>query len=297
MFQRQKTGSVICPSCGKLVGVNDEKCYSCGRSRPGMWGFSKSFQGFGGDFGFVSLLLWSLGLVYLASVLVDTSAMFQGGLFGILSPTAQSLGLFGASGAAPVFGQGRWWTLLSAGWLHGGLLHIGFNVYALRFLGPLTAKLYGSGRFMIIFTVASVCGFTLSTLVGFVAPLLASGPAGGLFALFFNLVSPGGVSLTLGASAGLCGLVGALLYYGRRGGSSQLRTQAKGWVVSIVIFGILLPGIDNWAHLGGFIGGYLVSRQLDPLKPERTDHLIAAVVCLVLAALSIVVSVLHGLPR
>ena len=101
--------------------------------------------------------------------------------------------------------------------------------------------------------------------------------------------------MTLGASAGLCGLVGALFYYGRRGGSSQLRTQAKGWVISILIFGILLPGIDNWAHLGGFLGGYLMSRLLDPLKPERTDHTIAAIICLALAAVSILVSVLVGI--
>jgi len=259
-----------------------------------MWGFSKSFQGLAGDLGFVNILLWSLGVVYVLSVLLDTSAMFQGGLFGILSPTTESLRLFGASGAAPVFGQGHWWTLLSAGWLHGGLLHIGFNVYALRFLGPLTAHLYGASRFVIIFTVSSVCGFILSTLVGFMVPLVIQGPAGGLLVIFFNLVGPGGVSLTLGASAGLCGLVGALFYYGRRGGSSQLRTQAKGWVISILIFGILLPGIDNWAHFGGFLGGYLMSRFLDPLKPERTDHTIAAIVCFALAAVSILVSVLVG---
>lgn len=68
--------------------------------------------------------------------------------------------LFGASGAIPIFGFGRWWTPLSAGWLHGGLLHIAFNLMTLRNLAPAVAEeSYGPGRLMILYNVASIGGF------------------------------------------------------------------------------------------------------------------------------------------
>ena len=57
-----------------------------------------------------------------------------------------------------------------------------------------------------------------------------------------------------------------------------------------------MPGVDNYAHLGGFAGGYVTARWLDPLTPERVDHLIAALVCLVLTAAALIASVVFGLP-
>jgi hypothetical protein len=67
------------------------------------------------------------------------------------------------------------------------------------------------------------------------------------------------------------------------------------YIWMLVIMGFLFPVIDNFAHAGGFAGGYLMARFLDPLKTERIDHLAIAVGCLALSVLSIVVSVLHGL--
>ena len=58
------------------------------------------------------------------------------------------------------------------------------------------------------------------------------------------------------------------MYYSRRGGSSLVRSAVMGYVMSAVMFGILMPGIDNYAHAGGFGGGYLTGRLLDPLKPS-----------------------------
>jgi rhomboid protease GluP len=109
---------------------------------------------------------------------------------------------------------------------------------------------------------------------------------------FFRL---SGGQFTVGASAAIFGLLGALVYYGRRGGSSHLGSQALSYAIILGLFGFIMPGIDNYAHAGGFAGGYLASRWLDPLKAERVDHLVAAVVCLGLALLSIVGSVVHGL--
>jgi rhomboid protease GluP len=100
----------------------------------------------------------------------------------------------------------------------------------------------------------------------------------------------------VGASASVFGLIGALLHYGRRGGSRLVEEHAKRWALAGVIFGFVVPGIDNWAHLGGMAGGYLTSRWLDPLKPERSDHVIAALVCLLASLAAVVVSVVQGLP-
>ena len=69
-----------------------------------------------------------------------------------MAPASPALFLFGASGSLPVFGLGRWWTVLSAAWLHGGLLHILFNMMWVRQLAPATAELYGPGRMVIIYT-------------------------------------------------------------------------------------------------------------------------------------------------
>jgi hypothetical protein len=59
------------------------------------------------------------------------------------------------------------------------------------------------------------------------------------------------------------------------------------------VFGLIMPGIDNYAHAGGFAGGFLAGRWLDPLKPERIDHLLGAVICLGVSILAVVASVVH----
>ena len=104
-----------------------------------------------------------------------------------------------------------------------------------------------------------------------------------------------GAQITIGASAPIFGLLGALVYSGRRGVGGALGRQALNFALILGAFGLFMPGIDNWAHLGGFAGGYLMAQWLDPLQPERTDHQIAALVCVGLTILSVVVSILHGL--
>jgi rhomboid protease GluP len=61
------------------------------------------------------------------------------------------------------------------------------------------------------------------------------------------------------------------------------------------IFGLLFQGIDNYAHAGGFLGGYLIGQMLDPLKPEQVNHIFLAVVLLALSVLSVLASYLHAL--
>jgi rhomboid protease GluP len=277
MFERQRSGSVLCPSCGQLVGVNDERCLHCGRRNPGMWGFASLFRALGRDMGFVPLVVGACGLVYVLTLVVDPSQIRMDGLFGLLGPGTEAVFMFGASGALPVFGYDRWWTVLSAGWLHAGLLHILFNMMWVRDLGGAAVQLYGPGRTAILYTLSSVTGFLASSTAG---RLPLPGPlAGG--------------QLTLGASAAIFGLLGALVYYGRRTGSSHIGGSAKSYALILGLIGFVLPGVDNWAHLGGFAGGYVGSRVMDPMTPERGNHVLLGVACLLASAVSILVSVLH----
>jgi rhomboid protease GluP len=86
------------------------------------------------------------------------------------------------------------------------------------------------------------------------------------------------------------------VHYGRRGGSSMVGGQALQYAVVLFVFGLIMPGgIDNYAHAGGFAGGYLASLWLDPLKPERMDHLIAAAACIVLTGLAVIASLVTTL--
>jgi rhomboid protease GluP len=67
------------------------------------------------------------------------------------------------------------------------------------------------------------------------------------------------------------------------------------YALMLGVFGFIMPGVDNYAHAGGFGGGWLASRVLDPLKPERIDHIAIALACLALSVLSIVASIITGL--
>jgi rhomboid protease GluP len=282
MFGRSRTGSTLCPSCGMLVGVNDAKCLGCGRARPGLFGLTALLRQSGLDDLFVPIVMWGCGALYLASLAMDPSAIAGGGMLSLLSPGIESLFVLGASGAVPVFHYGRWWTVLSASWLHGGVLHIVFNMMSVRNLGPAVSEFYGGSRTFIIYIVAGAAGFLASSFAGAFLTFLPGRLQGGTF--------------TVGASAGVFGLIGAVLHYGRRGGSAHIREIAIRWIISGLAFGFFLPRIDNWAHLGGLAGGYLASFWLDPLKPERGSHALLAVVCLVLSLLAIVASVVTGLP-
>jgi membrane associated rhomboid family serine protease len=281
MLQRKRTGSILCPSCGKLVGVADEQCYYCGRKNPGMWGLTSVLGGIGRQWPFESIVTGGCAFLYLAMLAVmavntpEQIHIMQG--FQILPQSGEALVRFGASGAIPVFELDRWWTVLSAGWLHGDLIHIAFNLYWLRLLAPATAELYGSSRMVVIYTLASIGGFLASSAVGHFLPGLEA-------------IRLGGAQLTVGASAPILGLLGAAVAYGRRTGSHAMRRQAWSYALYMIVFGFLMPRVDNWAHLGGFAGGFLAGQLLAPEEPERPGHTAAALVCLLATIASVVAS-------
>lgn len=155
--------------------------------------------------------------------------------FYAFTPSTDILIFLGASGRIPIIKFEAWSSLITANWLHGGLLHILFNMMALKTLAPLVMKEFGLFRMFSIFTLSGMAGFLLS---------------------YF-----GNVNLTIGASSGLCGLIGAALFFGKsRGGSwgQVVYKQTSGWVVSLLLIGFLVPNINNWGHGGGLVTGILL---------------------------------------
>jgi rhomboid protease GluP len=279
VFLKRKTeGSVLCTSCGVLVGVNDDTCYNCGRRHPGLWGYAPALRSLGQDLGFVPLVIGATIALYVLAILLSRNELGMG-----LSPSSRILIMLGASGAVPVFELGFWWSVLTAGWLHGGILHVLFNVLWIRQLAPAIAEIYGPARMVIIYVAAAVLGFTLSSLAG-------------LFLWWMPIPMLRGANLTVGASAPIFGLLGALTYYGRRSGNSIASRAGLQYAVFMGIFGFIMPGIDNYAHAGGFLGGYLTALVLDPLKRERVDHVVIAGVCLAATVAAFGASVYHVLP-
>lgn len=272
---------MICASCGVLVGVNDDRCYNCGRRNPGLWGFAPALRDFGRDLGFVPFVIGACFFLYVLMLIASQGNIGMGGMMSLLAPSPQAMLRFGASGAYPVFVGGFWWTVLSASWLHGSALHILMNMLWVRDLAPATANLYGPGRMVIIYMAAGVTGFTVTSLVGGFLP---------------PIPFIGGAQLTVGASASLFGLFGALVYYGRRTGSRAVGDTGLQYALMLGVFGFIMPGIDNWAHAGGFAGGYLTARVLDPLKPERVDHLLAALITLAVSLGAVAYTFVHTLP-
>jgi rhomboid protease GluP len=152
----------------------------------------------------------------------------------------------------------RWWTLISANYLHGSILHILFNMFAFRQLGTLVAQEYGINRMIVLYTIGGITGFLVSYLAR--------------------------VELTIGASAAVCSLMGAAIYYGKsRGGTygQAIFRQIGGWAIGLFVFGLLMPGINNWAHGGGGIAGVMLGLLLGYRERRRESffHRLLAGLC------------------
>jgi len=261
------------------VGVRDDKCYSCGRSNPGLWGYGPLIRKLGADFGFVEVVIGISSVLYILTLVASGPRVRLSADFSFLAPSRDAVQLFGASGSFPFFYLGAWWTVLTATWLHGSLLHILFNMYWIKMLGPQAVELFGPARTVIIYTISGVCGFLLSSVGGlFPLPLL------------------GGAGWTVGASGAILGLVGALVHYGGKSGSSLIRGEASRLAIMFIVMGFIMQGTDNYAHLGGFAGGYAVSAFLNPLTRERGDHTIAAMLCIAATFAALAFNLFKTLP-
>ncbi len=245
-----------CPRCRKLISADANTCIQCGLKRPSIYyKIPLLSELLAEEFSFVQPILVLCVALYLLALGLDFSSFsLSGGLFNILSPATEVLFDLGAGGVLPA-SLGRWWTMVTATYLHGSLLHIAFNMIWLRQLGAWVEELFGRSRFWIIYTVAGITGSIVSTLAG--------------------------TYLFVGASGAVFGLFGALLFYGRhRGGTfgSALFRQMLIWVAIAFFLGFTVSGIDNWGHLGGLAGGFLTAWWIKYQERRREglyDHLAA----------------------
>ncbi|MEN6489410.1 MAG: rhomboid family intramembrane serine protease [Smithella sp.] len=257
--------SILCPNCRKLISSNEPVCPYCGLNRPGLQNAAGFIRSLFFNFDPVKTIIYTNIAFYIFALLLNPGSMLsgRGGIFDLLSPSMNSLFNLGATGTMPVFQYHRLWSLISASFLHGSILHIIFNMMALAQLCPFVLREYGAYRFLNIYILAGVGGYLVSLVFG--------------------------VRFTIGASASICGLIGAIIYYGKsRGGyyGEAIYKQAIGWVIGLAVFGILISGINNWAHGGGILSGILIAFIMgyNDKKPESAWHKHLATACLLITA-------------
>jgi rhomboid protease GluP len=194
------------------------------------------------------IIALNVGMFIISILLNPRAAGLSPNPLTFLSPSGQNLEWLGATGRVPIGEYHRYWTLVSASYLHGGILHIFFNMVAFRQLAGVVIREFGIYRMFAIYTLSGVAGFWISYLFD--------------------------VYWTIGASAAVCGLVGALLYYGKRRGGvygKALYKQISMWVVFLFVFGFVVPGINNWGHGGGLLGGICLGFLLGYREKRREN--------------------------
>lgn len=242
----------ICPACGALVGIHATKCHECGTNlRFSAAALGKKFSGLFGD-----------------TVAPVTTAMLVANMlmFGVswMALAAEGKGagmaiLWGVGGEA-TFRLGmsipwpylvethEWWRVVTAMFLHGGLIHIGFNMMALMQLGPPLEELYGSWRYFFLYVISGAFGFVASAFTD---------------------------HFSLGASGAVLGLIGALLAVtSKRGGAymRELRSRLISNLVILFAIGFFFRIIDNYAHGGGLLVGFVLGKIFVDRQPMNATE-------------------------
>ena len=264
---RQAQGSIVCAQCNQLVGVNEETCPFCGAWRPGLFGWAPVLRSvIGTRLDQITLIVGATVTLYVLALLLQPEAIMEAsGFLSILSPGGRALYQLGMTGGV-AWELGWWWTLLTAIYLHGGLLHIFFNVMWIRNLGPVASDAYGPARAFVLFNISGAAGFLVSnTMSG--AP-------------------------TIGASGAIFGLLTALIVYGQKRGQSMLTKQLWQWAIILGVFGFVMPSVNNWAHGGGFVGGWLAAQFMgfSDEHRESTSVMLTSLVLILLTAVGFVLS-------
>ena len=158
--------TILCPTCRKLISADEARCPYCGTSKPGSWMHNNFISHlFNNPAGFIKGVIYvNAGMFALAILLSFQGLSFSMNPLTFLSPDSRSLLMLGATGAVPINSMHRWWTLLSANYLHGSILHILFNMMALRQISVLIVREYGIHRMFCIYTLGGIIGFWISYL-------------------------------------------------------------------------------------------------------------------------------------
>jgi rhomboid protease GluP len=170
-----------------------------------------------------------------------------------LSPGGRALYQLGMTGGVS-WELGWWWTIVTAIYLHAGLLHLVTNLLYVYALGAAVVEIYGHPRMFVLFNIAGASGFLLSNVA-------AGAPS-------------------VGASGGYAGLAAGLLLYGRRRGTSAIVPWLWWCCVGMAIFTALsshiLPQVNGWALTGGLIGGWVAALLLGPKDIRRESITVLA---------------------
>jgi rhomboid protease GluP len=235
----------LCPNCSSLVGINATRCHNCGTNlKFSVAAINKSLSGvFSGPSPVTTALLVSNLLMFGVEFMAIAAQGGGGGLSILWSVGGEATYRLGMSAPYGIYVRHEWYRLITAMFLHGGLIHIGFNMMALMQLGPALEELYGSSRYFFLYIFTGAFGFLLSSFIG---------------------------NNSLGASGGLLGLVGAMLAItSKRGGAymRELRSRLVSNVVILFVLGFMGMGIDNWAHGGGLAAGFALGKIFADRQP------------------------------
>lgn len=194
-------------------------------------------------------------------ILINIIVFFAMFAFSGANITGGVLLQFGALNSVLVQ-NGQFWRLITAGFVHSGFLHLLFNMYSLYLIGTQLENFVGKWKFLAIYFFSMISASLMSCIL-----------------------NP--YTISVGASGALFGLLGALVYFGwhyRLYLGSILRNQIIPIIVLNLFLGFVVSGIDNAAHIGGLIGGFLIAMALGVQKTEdkqsRINGIIVSVIYL-----------------
>ena len=182
-------------------------------------------------------------------------------IWGNGSEDSITLRLFGAN-FRPLVQAGQVWRLATSMFLHIGLVHLVVNMYSLLIIGRQMEGFLGRWKFLAVYLGSGILGSLLSVVVH--------------------------TSISAGASGAIFGLLGSLLYFGyhyRLYLGTVLKTQVIPIILLNLLIGFMVPGIDNFCHIGGLVGGYLLTMIVGvPGKTKKSDRINGAIVLTLLVA-------------
>jgi rhomboid protease GluP len=265
------SGSRVCTQYGALNSIDDKACYRCGKRMAGP--LMTSTQGWFSDFsadGVPVTKLMALMCIVVYGLMVLSDGGFKLDLSIVGSFKGWSLLRLGALHEAV---PGEPWRVLSAVFVHFGLLHIGLNMMSLVGLGRTLEPHFGSSRFLILYIVTGVLGFAATLW-------------------WWDFSASPVPRVTAGASGAIFGLVGAFVGVLMARRSPNWKRVLVNNLIYCAILGFVLPA-NNAAHLGGFVAGIalgaLFEREKQPRQRDGSMRAIAAV-CLLLSVGSVVLS-------
>lgn len=186
---------------------------------------------------------------YVTYFMIATCILVYLGQMATATPEGNDLFVLWGAKINSAIIAGQYWRLITPMWLHGSLLHLAFNMYALYIFGSNLERSYGHGRFLMLYMLSGFAGNVISFMM---SPQASVGSSTAIF--------------------GLIAAQGVFLYQNRK----LIRNAQSMLINTLTIAGInlvlgLSPGIDNWGHMGGLIGGLAFAWSAGPLWDVQAE--------------------------